>query len=139
MTRRRQFSISLAAFAKKYESRAEAIYKKSAADIGSSVVLKTPVDLGQARGGWNGAVGSVSLTETPLDKNGRDTIERIRASLSDFKVGDRLFIYNNVEHILPLENGHSTTQAPSGMVAVTLRRWNYFVNKAAQEAKNENP
>lgn len=87
------------------------IVKKTAFDGHKNIVKGTPVDTGRARANWQ------------IDLNGTNesTIESLSApdderdQLSQFKLGDTIHIFNNVEYILALEWGHSDQQ-PSGWV-----------------------
>ena len=83
------------------------------------VVQRTPVDTGQAKGGWQ-----VGIDDRPegqidrLDPSGATTIEEGSAEIKKLKAYGTCHITNNVAHIVPLEDGHS----PQGshMVASTL-------------------
>jgi len=87
----------------------------------SRIVKGTPVDTGYARGNWQTSLDS--FPEGAIDrkdKSGRETIaagQRVISGLN--KIGQVIYITNNVPYILPLENGHSG-QAPAGMVAITF-------------------
>jgi hypothetical protein len=95
----------------------------------SRLVMKTPVDTGRARGGWQVAIAGkgelvsvlqgMAAERAALDPDGSVTISRGAAiinAMPDFAIID---IENNVHYILQLEDGHSG-QAPSGMLSVTV-------------------
>lgn len=89
----------------------------------SSLVMMTPVDTGRARGNWLVSIGSTDFTsdDSSEDKAGASTIGTGSAKLSGLKADPFTVVYlqNNLPYIEELERG-SSTQAPSGMVTVTI-------------------
>jgi len=91
------------------------------------IVRMTPVDTGRARGNWQVAINhSITNEVNRLDANGGSTITQgvnvIRGQLPSKAVGQAIHITNNVPYIEELESGTQSSQAPRGMVAVTLAR-----------------
>jgi len=126
-----QWSLDLREYAKKKGVEIKDVQKSYAFAVYASVVKKTPVDTGRARGNWNISVGSpdTSTSENKVPKyNSSDSIPEPRGDES-------IFISNNLPYITTLEyggfpnppkkdggktvNGFSK-QAPAGMVGVTL-------------------
>lgn len=95
------------------------IVKKVAMQVLTGVVLKTPVDTGRARGGWQLDIGDFSGAPDRLDPTGAAVFADAARKLGALKFGERVVIGNNVHYITYLEEG-SSKQAPQGMVAVTL-------------------
>lgn len=119
-------------------------HKRLAFEALRRVVFKTPVDSGRTRGNWQvtldiPAVGTIQTT----DANGAATVARGAAIIEAIEPFSAVFITNNVPHILVLEEGRFdppdpgptkdprregkilvrggfSTQAPQGMVAVTV-------------------
>jgi hypothetical protein len=90
---------------------------------------------GRFRANWHlslDVVESVTFDET--DQAGQSTIAALVTALSDFRPGQIAYIINNLPYGIPLEYGHST-QAPNGMVRVTLARFQQIVAAAAQHNK----
>lgn len=86
----------------------------------TGVVIRTPVDTGRARGGWQLDIGGPRQSEEDRrDRAGSETITKESANLQGLKFGQVVAISNNVDYIEYLEEG-SSQQAPQGMVAVTL-------------------
>lgn len=86
------------------------------------VVMKTPVDTGRARGGWQLDIGGFNDRPfTPFDKGGGDTVRRESANLGRLRFGGVVTISNPVTYIVYLEGG-SSQQAPQGMLSTTLRQ-----------------
>lgn len=97
------------------------IFRKIALDLDTRVVLATPVDTGRARGNWFPSINSPSnaLDENAKDKSGSAAIGALSGVVAGAKLGDTIWMTNNLPYILPLENGHSK-QAPQGMVDINL-------------------
>ena len=137
------FSVDLRRFRDKVEGRQGIFLRKLALDIGSSVVLMTPVDTGRARAGWLAGVNTAPTAIGDM-ATAQEVIERIRQSVGNAKPGDTIFLVNNVHYITILEQGRfadsdgimrGSPQAPSGMVAETLRRFQHWVDGAASTAR----
>lgn len=128
------FSLQLQRFIEKAGDNVDQVVRKSALQVAQSVILKSPVDTGRFRANWNVAFGRVdSLTTPSTDKSGAKTTDRIRIQLNGWEVesGD-IFLTNSLPYAIPLEYGHSS-QAPAGMVRITVAEWNGFVAQAANE------
>lgn len=84
------------------------------------IVTSSPVDTGAFRGnhriGVNGMqAGSLDI----IDLSGASTISKAQRDLLQAKLGDRVYIYNNLPYAIPLERGHSM-QAPLGIYSIAL-------------------
>jgi len=124
-----RFNVDLQKFADVTGQELDTVVRRAALEVYDRVTARTPVDTGRARGNWNMGVGSPDLGE---DKSfGKSTGSHIglstpptspkakKVTLRKGQGKDILFITNNLPYIEVLENG-SSTQAPNGMVAVTL-------------------
>jgi hypothetical protein len=86
-------------------------------------VKKTPIDTGRAQGNWQ--VTFHRPASGKIESYSQDRGSTIRKGLSKLKqmkadgVVQVVYITNNVDYIIKLEEGHSQ-RAPSGMVSVTL-------------------
>jgi hypothetical protein len=96
----------------------------------TSIVLKTPVDTGRARGNWQAGTVANEVQLDIEDPSGGGAIDSGNAGLRQAKAFQPLIIWNNVEYINFLEEG-SSTQAPQGMVALTVREIDNANNFAA--------
>ena len=94
--------------------------KKIALDLLVKIVLRTPVDTGRARGGWQVTIGQPA-TDSPLalDKDGGATIAKGKKVIESVGFGQVIYISNNVTYIRALEEGWSKRSA-DGMVQVSL-------------------
>lgn len=144
------FALDIKRFADKAQGRMDLAMRKTALDLFTAVVLKTPVGNpslwitkyppkgyigGTARGNWQCSVGlpSGSILEQP-DPSGAGAINRIAMITRTWDPGtvDSIFLVNNLPYIFSLENGHSR-QAPYGMVMTSLREFPYIVERAAAD------
>ena len=113
----------------------------------SSIVKKTPVDTGRARGNWNISVGSPDLTTSDTTDPKFKQPKSIPAGADD----QPIYICNNLPYIRKLEfgeypnppkkdggktvNGFSR-QAPHGMVGVTVANAETYLKKAMNDVNN---
>lgn len=126
------FSLSLATFARKYEEKAETLVKAVALDVLKTIVLRTPVDTGRARGNWQVTIGVPATGRLErLDKQGAAAIASGSSAVAGFKVGPTIWLVNNLPYAVRLEYGWSK-QAPAGMVRLTQREWSAKVARIAQ-------
>lgn len=113
------FSLDISKFNDKVKSLGDVAVRKICLELTSSVVLKTPVDTGRARGNWFGTVNTPSNeTSTKTDKNGASTIGEAQAAIKAAP-GQIYYLSNNLPYIRRLEYGYSK-QAPKGMVRITI-------------------
>ena len=138
-----KWSVDLNKFTKATKDKILDVRKTFAFMIYSSVVKKTPVDTGRARGNWLISVNSPSkanTSRTDRRKIGAEPSETIKneeqTKLEKAKGDESIYISNNLEYIRALEYGHSK-QAPSGMVGVTLANAESYWNKAIASVKDK--
>lgn len=94
--------------------------RKLCAELTQKVVERTPVDTGEARGGWNPALNTLDFTaDGALDPTGANVLLEAGNVIAQMQAGDEYSLANAVGHIGNLEYG-SSQQAPSGMVGVTI-------------------
>jgi hypothetical protein len=106
----------------------------------SMVTEKTPVDTGRARANWNLSVGKINVSvDSP--KGYKKSTGKYRGSSSppsdpkipvpNIKKGDGfnpIYITNSLPYIFELEEGtHRSTQAPRGMVKVTINELGSYI------------
>lgn len=146
----KSFALDVARFAQKAQGNADRVVRKVALDMLSSIVQKTPVGNpknwssppppdyvgGRARGSWAVGLGAVSLTATSTDKNGAATIVRAASALMSWGGDQVIYITSNLPYIRRLEYGWSQSQAPNGMVRVTVAEFNTFVSAALKSLPN---
>jgi hypothetical protein len=114
------FSLDLAKFGQKAVDNADKIVRKIGFDMLSRIVKRMPVDTGRARANTQISINNLPSDATlETDKSGNGAIRSAGVVLKNFKLGDTIFIYNNVEYILNLEYG-SSKQAPQGMFRISF-------------------
>ena len=101
----REFEIGLDQFAEQVVPERFNDFKKIVAfEALESIVKKNPVDTGRSRNNWNVSLGTWSTK----------VIGRV-------KLGEDIFIVNNIHYINLLEDGHSQqARNPDGMVRRTV-------------------
>lgn len=94
------------------------IYRKTALDLFTRIVMLTPVDTGRARASWRVGIGAPDTSVAPEGQGG-DAVGPAAARLNTVRVRDVTYITNSLPYIEALENGHSR-QAPNGMIRMAL-------------------
>ncbi|MGY2337974.1 hypothetical protein ACW9HW_01845 [Pseudomonas sp. SDO5532_S415] len=85
---------------------------------------------GRFRGNWNFSIGYLDNSfRIHPDPTGEAATARLVNGAIEFKAGETAFIVNNLPYAIPLEFGHST-QAPGGMVRITVARFQQIVQEA---------
>ncbi|MEQ1309734.1 hypothetical protein [Acinetobacter bereziniae] len=108
-------------FALQIKDDSEQYLKKISAEMLQGIIVRSPVDQGAFRG--NHKV-SVNNPDTTSDKNlkdtqGNKTLLSESEKLKQLKLGDKVYIQNNLPYAVRLENGHSQ-QAPLGIYGLTF-------------------
>lgn len=86
----------------------------------NEIILRSPVDTGRFRGNNILSIGSpVYTSTTDVDPSGGSTISRGLSAMSGLEPFTQVFIQNNLQYAVPLEDGHSK-QAPAGIYAVSF-------------------
>ena len=117
-------SSDLKKFAQLSIQKQDRVVKGSFIQLGNEMEFKSPVDTGEFKSSWIGAIGSVSdRTFQP----GRDAVSALSLMLGGFRVGQVFYYTNSTPQAVPIEFGHSE-QAANGVVRLTARRWNSIVN-----------
>jgi hypothetical protein len=121
---RATFSVNLNDVRRKIGDKVLVVQKKVALQCLEGIVNMTPVDTGRARGNWQVTIGSPKQGHDweRKDKGGSATIDQGRSTVNELSSPGTVYITNNLPYILALENGRSSTQAPQGMVRLTLDR-----------------
>lgn len=138
--------MDLTEYAKKKNVEIKEVRRAYAFALYSSIVKKTPVDTGRARGNWNVSVGSPDTSTTENTQPQFKSAE----SLPNPNGDETIFISNNLDYIEKLEyggypnppkggkgktvNGFSK-QAPNGMVGVTLANNENIFNAAVRSVR----
>jgi len=127
------FSDDLAKFEAKTSQKLDLAVRKIALELFQRIILKTPVDTGRARANWQVAIGALPNGTLQLDdKSGQATISAATAKTAGVEAGDVIYLVNNLPYIETLEEGRST-QAPAGMVALSVQEFQAIANQVGLE------
>lgn len=146
------FSNDIARFTKGAEEKAERVFRGTALSLFSKVILRTPVGNprlwknpkgapkgyvgGRLRGNWNVRINKAPTRVTKtIDKSGAIATRKIMTAISKLKLGQSIYLVNNLPYAQAVEHGHSRRQAPKGMVAVTIRSFQRLVRAQARKAR----
>lgn len=140
------FALDLAKFAQKVPERSKQVVDKVCIDLLTNIVLRTPVGNpslwknpppagyvgGRLRANWNSGVGGINTAPREPDKSGSAAIGRGRATVATRPADADFYVTNSLPYAQRVEMGYST-QAPAGMVRVTVTEFQSFIQKAAKE------
>lgn len=127
------FTGDLERFSAETLAKLELATKKIALDVFANVINMSPVDTGRFKGNWQTAVGApVSGTIEALDPSGAVVTAKVAGVVETLEVGDVIYMVNNLPYAERLEEGYSG-QAPSGMVRLTVQRFQPIANKVIAE------
>ena len=95
-----EWSIDMSKYAEKAKAKIEKVRRNYAFALYSSIVKKTPVDTGRARGNWNISVGKDDTSVS--DKKMKSGLKYKENSINA-KGDESIFISNNLPYITTLE------------------------------------
>lgn len=105
----------LSAFKDRIAEMRMLVLRKAVLQLWSELVATTPVDTGRARAGWSVRIDGPGSNVPPQGVNAFP----VQPDVSN--IDDVAFIYNNVEYIRRLNDGHSQ-QAPAMFVEAAIQR-----------------
>lgn len=121
--------------AERNKVKLETVVRETVLEMGSQMVLMSPMDTGRFRSNWMyGAGGINTATTTEADPGGGASVQRITAGVLGWKPGEVMTITNSLPYARRLENGWSG-QAPAGMVRVTIANFEAALSRALGEVK----
>lgn len=128
------FASDLRRFANKTNQKMETAVKSALIRVGTSIVVKSPVDTGRFRNNWIAAYGTVDTTVNfGTDTSGSSAIGNLKISVEGMNFKEVFYFTNSLPYASGLEYGNSA-QAPSGMVRVSVAAWE---NILAQEIRKQ--
>lgn len=141
------FGLDLSRFATKTSAKANAIVRKIVIDVGTALVMKSPVGDadywimpappgyvgGRFRANWQYGLSAFDASTTEgIDASGTGTIGTIVGKIPADAGGKIHYITNSLPYSKRLEEGWSKRQAPHGMVAITVLEFKPIVDAAAR-------
>lgn len=147
-TREGKFTLDIKRWCEKAQGNADKVVRATAMECLGRIVMRTPVGNpdnwkvkrappgyvgGRLRGSWVVSVDAPS-TRAParIDPSGAATIAEGTGILSEAVAGPPIYIMSNLPYAIPIEYGHSQTQAPAGMVRVTIVDFQGIVRDATK-------
>lgn len=137
------FTADLTRFCKAYDTDMKLVVQKITFEAFKRIILRTPVDTGRARANWGvtvGAANTVFAIEAE-DKSGSATLTQAANGVQQWVCEGSIFITNNLPYIGVLEYGRDdgkpgSSQAPNGMVRLTLEEMVAFVSSAVNKKQS---
>jgi hypothetical protein len=122
------FGQNISNWTERVKKRHNQVFRGVALRVFASVVFRTPVDTGRARGNWQTDINKDNNAELSIDdKGGLMVYRNAQQSASRVKLGDQFYLFNNLGYVQGLEDGNSL-QAPNGMVKVTVANFKNIVS-----------
>lgn len=113
--------------------KAGAVVRMLALQMATAMVMRSPVDTGRFRANWQYGADSINTDAADdVDTAGSGTLSRISGELSSWVPGQTIYVTNSLPYARRLEYGHSQTQAPGGIVRVTVAEFGSHLDAAAQ-------
>ena len=134
------FNLDLKNFTNKAEKNSEKIFRGTAISLFGRIIKRTPVDSGRLKGNWQvdvnqPATGNVeNIDATPVKAMSGGSAIKIQAGIGKPSLSDTIYMVNNLPYAKTIEGG-SSTQAPSGMVAVSLTEFKRVLKEEAAKVK----
>jgi hypothetical protein len=144
------FSLDLKAFAEKAQANANAVVRETVLAVDRALVEKSPVGNpelwkhpappgyvgGRFRANWQYGENQPTPGElyTPIVgpfPSAAESVERETAKIAPDAGGKLHYLTNNLPYAQALEDGHSATQAPAGIVGITVIEFVEIVKAAA--------
>ena len=130
----KNFKADFTRIVEKAKGRVDIVVQKATMYIFSSVILRTPVLTGRARGNWQCAAYDIpqGYNDQIQDKSGSVAIRAMTGVAGTAKAGGIVYLVNNLPYAQRLEYGYSQRQAPNGMVRITVAEFERWLEKAAR-------
>lgn len=141
------FALSLGQFAKQAGDNARTVVRKVSTDVLTRIVQRTPVGNptlwkskpppgyvgGRLRANWAASYQFPAVRVTiDVDPTGERTILKGAATIGRAMGDEPIFITNSLPYAIPVEYGHSSVQAPAGMVRITVTEFQTYVDNAVR-------
>ena len=88
-------------------------------NIFRDTIMATPVDTGRLRNNWNASLNAIDTSTT--SGKGSSKLGLAKEVRDKFELGDTAYFANNLPYALTVELGSSKTQAPDGMLRISVR------------------
>lgn len=123
-------------FAQKSNKKMETVIKSSLIRVGSSIVVKSPVDTGRFKNNWLCAYGTVDTSVTQaVDASGAQAIGRLTEKAAGVSVGEAFYFTNSLPYAYRIEYEGWSQLAPAGMVRISVAAWENIVADEVAKAR----
>jgi hypothetical protein len=150
------FSLDLKAFAEKVNAKADDLVRGVVMEVGRSLVEKSPVGNaelwehpankppgyvgGRFRANWQYGEGEAPEGELYEAGGGpfpspQESIERETSKVKIEAAGKVHYLVNNLPYAQAIEDGHSSKQAPAGVVGITVIEFQTIVAETVAKTK----
>jgi len=123
-----QFSVNWEALAERAKVDIDTAVKKSTFDLFKAVVERSPVDTGRFRANWNCSQGAPN-NDTSAGTDATRGLTEAQKALT-FSAGGIVYFINALPYAQRLEYEGWSSQAPAGMVRITISEFDQYVKKA---------
>lgn len=136
-------------FKDKAERAATGIFRGTALELFKRIIKRTPVGNpaiwerfsappgyagGRLRANWLANINSAPQgTTSDKDKTGSKAIGQAAKVSGRAKLGDSIFLVNNLPYAGVIESGRHSKQAPLGMVRITVIEFKHIVRQLARK------
>jgi hypothetical protein len=140
--------LDLSRIIRRFEGRADQVLRAVCLQLADSVVMRSPVDTGRFRANWQSEIGQAATgVKDSEDPTGATAINEAAAKIAGLSAGQTFYLANNLPYAAALEYGlysqgpgatskttgeGFSTQAPRGMVRVTVAEFQRHVDEAAR-------
>ena len=143
-----KFSLDVKKFAEKTNRNVEDVIAATSIDLFSRIIMQSPVDSGLLRGNWQPSLNSPiksKIGAKDASGQGDASIGKMTAVVNQFSGDGSIYLSNNLPYAYKIEyglypnppknptgktvNGFST-QAPKGMVRVSMKRVKSAMSRA---------
>ena len=128
------FTSQLKAFTDKTEKNGDKIFRGTVIGLFSKIIKRTPVKTGRLRGNWQTDINKPKVGEVSRLGQGA-ALSEVVSEAGKARLGDSIYMVNNLPYAKAIEEGHSKIQAPVGMVRVTLIEFERELKRQAQAVK----
>lgn len=132
MSQNSAFKANFSALLKAAGDKTEQVVRRTAIELQSELVSRSPVDTGRFRSNWNCGIGAVLETTTQSTAN--EAVAKTSNALKRWRAGQSIYLTNSLPYAKPLEYGHSS-QAPMGMVRLTVTGYSLALQRAVSITK----
>ena len=126
------FGSDMRKWAEKAKQGTDQVIRASLIDVSTRIIKRTPVDTGRARGNWTASLNGPNLTFDETSISESNAINSAAAT-SASAPGNVFYLTNNLPYIFRLEYQSWSTQAPNGMVRVSVIEFQQALTKAISE------